>query len=117
MAEPVHIHPPSVHDPVRAALDCLAEGFQIIDADWKYVYVDPAAAKHGRRQAAALIGTRDDGRLPGHRSDTPLRGASHVYGEADQRGDREPVHLSRRQHAVVRAAHPSGAGRHLHLFG
>jgi len=57
MAEPVHIHPPSVHDPVRAALDCLAEGFQIIDADWKYVYVNPAAAKHGRRQAAALIGT------------------------------------------------------------
>ena len=57
MAEQVHIHPPSVHDPVRAALDCLAEGFQIIDADWKYVYVNPAAAKHGRRQAAALIGT------------------------------------------------------------
>ena len=56
MAEPVHIHPPSVHDPVRAALDCLAEGFQIIDADWKYVYVNPAAAKHGRREAAALIG-------------------------------------------------------------
>jgi PAS domain S-box-containing protein len=57
MAEQVNIHPPSVHDPVRAALDCLAEGFQIIDADWKYVYVNPAAAKHGRRQAAALIGT------------------------------------------------------------
>lgn len=56
MAEPVHIHPPSVHDPVRAALDCLAEGFQIIDADWKYVYVNPAAARHGRREAAALIG-------------------------------------------------------------
>ena len=36
MSEPVHIHPPPVHhDPVRAALDCLAEGFQIIDADWK----------------------------------------------------------------------------------
>lgn len=57
MAEPVHIHPPSVHhDPVRAALDCLAEGFQIIDADWNYVYVNPAAARHGRREAAALIG-------------------------------------------------------------
>ena len=56
MAEPVHIHPPSVHDPVRAALDCLAEGFQIIDADWKYVYVNPAAARHGRREATALIG-------------------------------------------------------------
>jgi PAS domain-containing protein len=56
MAEPVHIHPPSVDDPVRAALDCLAEGFQIIDADWKYVYVNPAAARQGRREARALVG-------------------------------------------------------------
>ena len=56
MAESVHIHPPSVHDPVRAALDCLAEGFQIVNADWKYVYVNPAAARHGRRDAGALIG-------------------------------------------------------------
>jgi PAS domain S-box-containing protein len=57
MAEPVHFHPPSVHaDPVRAALDCLAEGFQIIDPDWKYVYVNPAAARQGRREATTLIG-------------------------------------------------------------
>jgi PAS domain S-box-containing protein len=71
MAEPVHIHPPSVHDPVRAALDCLAEGFQIIDADWKYVYVNPAAAKHGRRQAAALIGVPMMDAYPGI-DQTPL---------------------------------------------
>jgi two-component system cell cycle sensor histidine kinase/response regulator CckA len=57
MAEPVYFHPPSVHnDPVRAALECLAEGFQIISADWRYVYVNPAAARHGRRNAAELIG-------------------------------------------------------------
>jgi PAS domain S-box-containing protein len=57
MAEQVDVHPPSVHhDPVRAALDCLAEGFQIIDANWKYVYVNPAAARHGRREATSLIG-------------------------------------------------------------
>lgn len=57
MAEPVHVHPPSVHaDPVRTALECLTEGFQIIGPDWRYVYVNPAAARHGRRDAAALIG-------------------------------------------------------------
>lgn len=57
MAETVTIQPPSVHhDPVRAALDCLAEGFQIIGADWRYVYVNPAAARHGRRDASELIG-------------------------------------------------------------
>jgi len=57
MAETVLIHPPNLHDdPVRAALDCLAEGFQIIGPDWAYVYVNPAAARHGRRDASALIG-------------------------------------------------------------
>ena len=57
MAEPVDVHPPSVDaDPVRTALDCLTEGFQIIGPDWRYVYVNPAAARHGRREAAALIG-------------------------------------------------------------
>jgi len=57
MAEPVHVHPPTVHqDPVRVALDCLEEGFQIIGPDWRYVYVNPAAARHGRREASALIG-------------------------------------------------------------
>jgi PAS domain S-box-containing protein len=57
MAEPVGIFPPAVHqDPIRVALDCLAEGFQIIDPDWKYVYVNPAAARHGRREPSDLIG-------------------------------------------------------------
>lgn len=57
MAEPVHIYPPSVHgDPIRAALDCLTEGFQIISPEWRYVYVNPAAARHGRREATELIG-------------------------------------------------------------
>jgi PAS domain S-box-containing protein len=57
MSEPVFVHPPSVHDdPVRAALECLPEGFQIIGPDWRYVYVNPAAARHGRREASALIG-------------------------------------------------------------
>ena len=57
MAEPVLVHPPSVHDdPVRAALESLSEGFQIIGPDWRYVYVNPAAARHGRRDASALVG-------------------------------------------------------------
>ena len=72
MAEPVHIQPPFVHhDPVRIALDCLAEGFQIIDANWNYVYVNPAAARHGRREAAALIGRPMMDAYPGI-DETPL---------------------------------------------
>ena len=57
MTEPVGIFPPVFHeDPIRVALDCLAEGFQIIDPDWRYVYVNPAAARHGRREARSLVG-------------------------------------------------------------
>lgn len=57
MAEPVHVHPPTAHqDPLRVALDYLEEGFQIIGPDWRYVYVNPAAARHGRREASELIG-------------------------------------------------------------
>ena len=57
MAEPVYIRPPNLQDdPVRAALDTLKEGFQIIGPDWRYVYVNPAAARHGRREVSELIG-------------------------------------------------------------
>jgi PAS domain-containing protein len=57
MVERDFVHPPTVHqDPVRVALDCLEEGFQIIGRDWRYVYVNPAAARHGRRAASELIG-------------------------------------------------------------
>ena len=58
MPEPVDVSRPYFQrDDVRAALDVLTEGFQIIGPDWRYVYVNPAAAKHGRRDASALIGT------------------------------------------------------------
>ena len=57
MAELVGVFPPSIEqDPVRRALECLHEGFQIIGFDWRFVYVNPAAARHGRRPANELIG-------------------------------------------------------------
>lgn len=40
----------------RDALDHLLEGFQIIDPEWRYLYVNPAAAEHGRSTPAALEG-------------------------------------------------------------
>jgi PAS domain S-box-containing protein len=57
MSELVGVFPPSVdQDPLRRALDCLQDGFQIIGYDWHYLYLNPAAARHGRRAAEALIG-------------------------------------------------------------
>ena len=57
MSEVASILPPSQdQDPLRRALDCLSEGFQVIGFDWTYVYLNPAAARHGRRTPRDLIG-------------------------------------------------------------
>ncbi|HEV7574059.1 MAG TPA: PAS domain-containing protein [Thermoanaerobaculia bacterium] len=40
----------------RAALENLREGCQIIDTEWRYLYLNPAAARHGQSSVEALIG-------------------------------------------------------------
>ncbi len=40
----------------RAVLDSLSEGCQVIGFDWSYLYVNEAAARHGRTTRAELIG-------------------------------------------------------------
>ena len=47
---------PDDRDRFRSTLDHLLEGFQIIGPDWRYLYVNPVAAKHGRSTAAELEG-------------------------------------------------------------
>ncbi|MCC6783005.1 MAG: response regulator [Planctomycetes bacterium] len=39
-----------------ALLDDLLEGFQVLGFDWRYVFVNHAAARHGRSRVPALIG-------------------------------------------------------------
>ena len=57
MSEQVDIIPPAFEgDSIRRALDYLREGFQIIGFDWKYIYLNPAAARHGQRDARELRG-------------------------------------------------------------
>ncbi len=41
---------------LRGALDSIGEGFQIIGFDWRYLYVNTAVARHGRRPADELLG-------------------------------------------------------------
>lgn len=41
---------------LRSVLDALRDGLQVIDREWRYVYVNPAAATHGRSTQAALLG-------------------------------------------------------------
>jgi PAS domain S-box-containing protein len=39
----------------RSTLDYMLEGCQIIDFDWRYVYINKAAARQGRRGAGELV--------------------------------------------------------------
>jgi PAS domain S-box-containing protein len=65
---------PSAHEDegiYRETLDGLLEGFQIIGFDWRYLYVNPAAARHGRQAPDELIGRRMHEVYPGIEQ-TPL---------------------------------------------
>ena len=55
----------------RSTLDSLVEGFQIIGHDWTYLYVNPAAARHGRRSPEELHGRKMWDAYPGIQ-ETPL---------------------------------------------
>src|SRR6185436_3183723 len=43
---------------LRNTLDNMMEGCQTIGFDWRYLYVNEAAARHGRRAASELLGRR-----------------------------------------------------------
>ena len=52
-------------DPLRETLDHLLEGFQVLDRELRYVYVNPAAAKQGLSTPEALIGQKMTDAYPG----------------------------------------------------
>ncbi|MGC4088070.1 MAG: ATP-binding protein [Polyangiaceae bacterium] len=43
------------HD-LAAVIGAMREGLQIIDREWRYVFLNPAAAAHGRQRPEALLG-------------------------------------------------------------
>ncbi len=49
----------------RGTLDGMMEGCQIIGFDWRYLYVNEAAAMHGRRRKEELIGSTMMAAYPG----------------------------------------------------
>ena len=52
-------------DESRETLDRLLAGFQIISFDWTFLYVNPAAARHGRSTPRELVGRRMMDAYPG----------------------------------------------------
>lgn len=57
--------PRSAADRHGIALESLLEGCQIIDRDFRYLFVNEAAARHGRKSATDLIGRRMEEVYPG----------------------------------------------------
>ncbi|HKO49674.1 MAG TPA: ATP-binding protein [Polyangiaceae bacterium] len=49
----------------RSTLDTILEGCQLIDFDWRYLYLNPAAAIQNRRANAELLGCRMPDAWPG----------------------------------------------------
>jgi len=41
---------------LQGTLDAISDGIQIIDADWRYVYLNATACRHGRRDRDELVG-------------------------------------------------------------
>lgn len=56
---------------LRATLDKMMEGCQIIGRDWRYLYLNAVAASHGRREAPELLGRTMMEAYPGIEA-TPL---------------------------------------------
>jgi PAS domain S-box-containing protein len=47
---------PRLADQLRRILDTMAEGFQILDRRWRYVYLNRQAAEHGQRPIDQYVG-------------------------------------------------------------
>ena len=62
---------PADQDIARGVLDSLPEGCQVIGFDWSYLYVNEAAARHGRSTRESLVGRTMMECYPGI-DDTPL---------------------------------------------
>ena len=66
------ILPPVDPNSLARTLNALFMGFQVIGFDWKYLYVNPAAAGHGRTSPAALIGRTMSEAFPDITQQEPL---------------------------------------------
>ncbi|MDE3195913.1 MAG: PAS domain-containing protein [Acidobacteriota bacterium] len=55
----------AANERLRQALDGMIEGCMAIDFEWRYVYVNEAAARHGFRQREELLGRRMQDIYPG----------------------------------------------------
>ena len=53
---PAGVLPGAPGDPIRSVLDGLLEGLQVISSSYEYLYVNAAAAAHGRTTPQALLG-------------------------------------------------------------
>jgi two-component system cell cycle sensor histidine kinase/response regulator CckA len=73
---------PSPVDPVlRTVFDGMFEGVQIIDFEWRYVYLNQTAAAHGRRSREELVGRTMTEVYPGIEGTEMFRTLEHCMKE------------------------------------
>lgn len=97
------IHPAIQGLDLVRLLDAMREGIQVIDRDWKYVYMNAAAAAHGRRPAPELLGRSMSECYPGIEETPVFRALERCMVE------REPVAL------LNEFAYSDGAARSFEL--
>ena len=56
---------PAEAESLHSTLDNLMEGCQIVDRDWRYVYLNRVAAEHGRKSVKELVGRTMPEAYPG----------------------------------------------------
>lgn len=57
----------------RTTLDSMLEGCQIIDSEWRYVYINDAAEKHSRMKKSELLGKKYTDIWPGSENESLFR--------------------------------------------
>lgn len=71
MTPPLDTLPETYEDIMRQVFDQSTQGFQVINKDWEYVYVNEAVARQGKRKRSELIGKKMMELYPGIEQ-TPL---------------------------------------------
>ena len=94
----------------RTTLDSTLEGCQLLGFDWRYLYLNPAAAIQNRRPNVELLGQDDARILAWDRGHQHFSRSSALHGGTHRASRRNRVRVSRRDDRLVRREDAASAG-------
>jgi PAS domain-containing protein len=95
----------------RSTLDRILEGCQLIGFDWRYLYLNPAAAIQNRRSNAELLGQRMPDAWPGIESTNVFGLLRRCMDERVALHEETEFHFFGRYPGLVRRASTTSSGR------